>query len=273
MVENPPKQVGPLRLWATLMAASAHGQMSYRASFVLTLLGRVLIFGLEFFALACLFHRFGSLEDWRLEEIAILYGFVQTSVSLALLTSEAFDDFGSWLKSGDLDRVLLRPRDPVLLLAASRFSARRVGRVLQGSLVGLWGLSHLPEFPFSSLGVVLLGLIGGTSVFYGVLLLQASLTFWTTESLEAANILTYGGVETAQVPIHIYPRGIQFLFLAVVPVALCNYYPALCLLGRPDPLGLPPELFPWTPLAGPVFLFLSVQVFRWALKRYRSAGG
>ena len=48
---------------------------------------------------------------------------------------------------------------------------------------------------------------GGVALFSGILVLQATLAFWTVESLEIANMLTYGGVQAAQYPLNIYAPG------------------------------------------------------------------
>ena len=44
--------------------------------------------------------------------------------------------------------------------------------------------------------------------------------FWTTESLELMNILTYGGVETASYPLPIYHRVFRRFFTAQAPSAI-----------------------------------------------------
>ena len=45
---------------------------------------------------------------------------------------------------------------------------------------------------------------GGVALFSGLLVLQATLAFWTVESLEVANVLTYGGEAAAQYPMNVY---------------------------------------------------------------------
>ena len=57
-----------------------------------------------------LFARFGSLQDWRLEEVALIYGMVHVAFALAEAFARGFDVFDRLVKSGDFDRVLLRPR-------------------------------------------------------------------------------------------------------------------------------------------------------------------
>ncbi len=68
---------------------------------------------------------------------------------------------------------------------------------------------------------------GGVALFSGILVLQATLAFWTVESLEIMNMLTYGGVQAAQYPLDIYSRWFRDLLTFVVPLACVAYYPVL----------------------------------------------
>ena len=49
-------------------------------------------------------------------------------------------------------------------------------------------------------------------------MLQATLAFWTTETLEIVNTVSYGGVETAQYPLSIYRPWFRHFFTFVVPL-------------------------------------------------------
>ncbi len=87
----------------------------------------------------------------------------------------------------------------------------------------------------ASARVVLLAftLVATFLFFYGLVILGAVMSFWTTESLEIMNMLTYGGVETAQYPMAIYQKYFQRFFTFVVPLAMVTYFPILAILGHP----------------------------------------
>ncbi len=61
---------------------------------------------------------------------------------------------------------------------------------------------------------------------------------------------------------YIYEAWLRSSFTFVIPMAFINYYPALFLLGKPDPLGL----LTWTPFLAP---FIAVGIFRVALAAWR----
>ena len=100
-------------------------------------------------------------------------------------------------------------------------------------------------------------------------MLQATLCFWTVESLEIVNAITYGGITSAQMPLTIYPRWLRLLFTFVVPLAVMNYLPADVLLNRSPA----PYLAYLAPTVGLIFLFVSLQVWKIGERKYTSAGG
>src|SRR4029079_10787487 len=110
------------------------------------------------------------------------------------------------------------------------------------------------------------------ALFAGILVLQATLAFWTVESLEGANILTYGGVPGAEYPLHIYAAWFRRLLTFAVPLACVAYYPVLAILKRPDPLGAPDWLLPLAPIAGIAVLSRSYVAGRAAMARYTATG-
>ncbi len=80
---------------------------------------------------------------------------------------------------------------------------------------------------------------GASCLFMGLYILQATLSFWTTESLEIVNSLLYGGMETAQYPITIYLPWFRKVFTFFIPLACVGYFPILAIIEKEDPLGSP----------------------------------
>ena len=262
-----------LRLYFRYIGISLRGQMQYRASFVMLNAGYFLMTGLDFVALWVLFNHFGNIRGWTLPEVALLYGMVNIAFAVANAIARGFDSFGTMVRAGDFDRLLLRPRSTVLQLVGQEFQLLRIGRLLQALTVLLWAQYAL-EVAWSAATVALAtgAILGGVCLFVGLLVLQATLAFWTTEGLEIANALTNGGTETAQFPLVIYPGWFRRFFTYVVPLAGVTYFPALAILDRPDPLGSPTWLQWLSPTAGAAFLLISLQVWKVGVRHYRSTG-
>jgi ABC-2 type transport system permease protein len=263
----------PLSLYGRYLAISVRAQMQYRASFILQTVGQFGITAIEFLGVWALFHRFGSMDDWSLPEVALFYGTVNVSMAIADGISTGFDRFALYVKNGEFDRVLLRPRSTILQLAGVELSLRRIGRLLQGALILLWASWALEvSWGVGNVALLLFAVVGGACLFFALFVLQATLCFWTVESLELMNTLTYGGVEAAQYPLVIYGAWFRRFFTFVVPLACVCYFPLIAILDRPDALGTPLWFQRASPLAGVLFLLTAFQVWRFGVTRYTSTG-
>lgn len=261
-----------LRLLSRYVAASVRSQLQYRASVIMLGIGNLLVTGVEFFGLWALFERFGHIRGWTLPEVALLYGMANVSFALAEITGRGFKTFDRQVKSGDFDRLLLRPRGTAFQVAAQELELARIGRLLQGLAVIAWALVTLDLLHATPrLALVGAAVVGGACTFLGLFVLQATLAFFTVESLELFAIVTYGGVETSQYPLSIYATGFRRFFTFVVPLAFVNFVPGAVVLGRPDGLG--PEWLAWAcPGIGVAFLLVCLQVWRVGERHYRSTG-
>lgn len=265
---------GALYLYGRLIGQSIRSQLQYRLSFVLMAFGSFVTSVVEAVGIWALFERFGSLGQWTLPQVAFLYGLVNCAFPITETLARGFDLFGKeFVKTGNFDRLLLRPRSTVLQLAGHEFTLHRVGRLIQGVAVLSWSIWMLDiDWTIARVALLLVTLISGVVFFYALFILQATISFWTTESLELMNTLTYGGVETAQYPLAIYRGWFRQFFTYVIPLGCISYFPALAILGIEDPLGSSLIFQVLSPLAG--YLFFAVALGCWTLgiRHYTSTG-
>lgn len=266
--------MGSIALFARLVRASLGGQARYPASALMLTLGQFLGTGIEVVAVWALFHRFGAVQGWTLGEVAVFYGLVNCMFALADALGRGFDVLGTeFLRTGAFDRLLLRPRPLALQLMGHDFRISRLGRLLQGVLVLAFGSVQAGiAWTPAAVAVALFALAGGVALFLGILVLQGTLSFWTVESLEIANVLTYGGVQAAQYPLALYAQWFRRVLTFLVPLACVAYYPVLAILGKPDPLGAPAWAGWVSPLAGFVFLAAAFGAWRRGVRHYASTG-
>jgi ABC-2 type transport system permease protein len=158
-------------------------------------------------------------------------------------------------------------------MCADQFALRRIGRVAQGALVLGWSLTRVEvAWTPARVAVLLSLLVSGTVIFGGLFVLGAAFQFVSTDGSEAANAFTYGGNALTQYPLTIYPAEAVKALTFVVPVAFVNWYPALFILGRRDPFGLPAALQLSSPVAALVLCVLAAVAWRAGVRRYRSTG-
>ena len=263
-----------LALYGRYVTASLRAQAQYPAATLMLTIGHCAATSIEILGVYALFHRFGPVGGWSFGEAAVFYALVNITFSIADLLTRGFEVFGTdFVRTGAFDRVLLRPRAAALQLAGYEVRLSRLGRLMQGLAVLIFASHLVPiDWDAATVAIAVWAVAGGVALFAGILVLQATLAFWTVESLEVANVLTYGGVQAAQYPLNIYATWFRRLLTFGVPLACVAYYPVLAILQRPDPLGAPDWLLPLTPLAGFVFLALSLLVWRAGMRRYASTG-
>ena len=266
--------INALTLYSKYLGISVRGQMQYRAAFLLMSVGHFITTGVEALGVWALFDRFGDLTPWTLGQVAVFYGMVNVSFALTDALTRGFDTFGSTnVVTGDFDRLLVRPRTTALQVAGLEFPLFRVGRLLQGLLVLGFGVVVADvDLTIWSVCLLLFAMLATALFFAALLIIQATVTFWTTESLEIMNTLTYGGTETAQYPLAIYRDSFVKFFTYVIPLGCVTYFPIVGVLGVEDPLGSGRLFQVLSPLAGFAFFALALSIWTIGVRRYKSTG-
>ncbi|WP_370268707.1 ABC transporter permease [Streptomyces sp. V4I8] len=247
--------------------------MTYRASFVVTVFGNLLVTGLDFVAILLMFSQVDSLGGWSLPEVAFLYGLSATAFGLADLTFGSMDVLGRRMRDGSFDILLVRPAPVLAQVAADHFALRRLGRITQGVLVLGWGLLTV-EVDWTTAKVLLVPvmLVSGGVIFCALFVAGAAFQFLAQDAAEVQNAFTYGGTTLLQYPPTVFGkdfvRGVTFM----LPLAFVNWVPAAYVLERPYPLDLPQ----WAAFASPLVAVACCApaglAWRAGLRSYRSTG-
>ncbi len=263
-----------IRLLIHYASASIRAQMQYPLNAIMLAVGQFTATMIDMVAIWALFDRFGALDGWRLGDIAMFFGMVSVSFSIADFLTRGFDVLGAeFIRTGQLDRLLLRPRTMTLQLIGNDMRLSRFGRMVQGLVVLAIATFDLRfRWSVAAVGLALWTIAGAVALFFGLMVIQGAISFWTVDSLEAMNVLTYGGVQAAQYPLSIYARWFRSFLIFVVPIGCVAYFPVLAILGKADPLGAPAWMFPLSPLAGFAFLGVAFTAWRRGLGKYSSTG-
>jgi ABC-2 type transport system permease protein len=262
-----------LALYARLVSAQLRSQMQTKVSFILALIGSFEVNLITFGVVAVLFTRIPQLAGWSLAEVALLYELSGVSFATAETIASALDTFQVHIVRGTFDRVLVRPRGALFQVLVEDVALRRLGRVLQAGLVLVVAVEWLEiEWSLDKVLVLAMALASGTAIYFSIFVLGAAFCFWTVQAKEATHVFTYGGDGLASYPLDIYNGSVRRFFTFVIPLAFVNYEPALYLLGRPDPLGLPDGVRLLSPLAAIVMAVLARFGWQQGVRHYQSTG-
>lgn len=217
-----------------------------------------------------LFSRFGSIGVWSVERILLIYAMAVASFGLAETFCRGFDYF-PWkmIRSGDFDRVLLRPQSLIIQIAGSYFHIHRLSRVFCGIGAIIWCLWR-QEVQLTALNVIIIifALIGGFFAYTGVFLMTSGIAFFTIQALDWIYIFTNVSYQVTRCPIDYMPKALRYLFTFFMPMLVISYYPASAVCGWGESyikglLALP---------AGLSFLMFSMFIWRFGVKHYKSTG-
>jgi ABC-2 type transport system permease protein len=249
------------------------GQMQYRSSFIMQIVGNFIVNFAEVIVLWALFQVFESMGGWNLAEVVFLHGLSMVMFSLGDTVSNGIQSVPDLIRDGNFDRIMLRPMSAYVQAMVNEVSLRHFGLLAQGTLLLGIGLARIEtQWTVAKVAYLPVAIASGAALFAAIFTIEAIISFWTVNSIEAVNAFTYGGSDLGQYPLHIFQRGMRFLFLWIIPIGFVTYYPALFILDKPDPLGLPETAKYIAPLPALVFCMTIGYGWSFALRHYRSTG-
>jgi len=259
-------------LWIYLRLQLLHLRVAleYPANFwiasVAMLIGEITTIGF----LWVLFSHVPQIAGWQFWEVLFLYALIALQTALGGFLCSGFWNIPHYIRSGQLDQVLVRPLAPLLQMATLHLDLRNIGRLgISSAMLVLairqihsaWGLWQQAYFVAT--------LLGSTLLLNSLFFLPRCLAFWTLSDTNSIADWLWNVIDFAKYPLSAYTRPIQFVLTWLIPLAFISYYPAAFLLGKPL---AQPWLGYLAPLAGPLAAVVALTVWRRGLLRYQSSG-
>lgn len=265
--------VASLRVYRALAWAAIRSQVAYPLSFALQCLAQCVGQAIDLVAILVLFRHTTAMGGFAVDEVLVVFGLAGIAFGLADMLVGQLDGLPRHIREGTLDALLLRPLSALWQLCASEITLRRVGRIVTAVAVLTWALAAA-DVDWTADRVVLVGLtiVAGTVILCSIWITAASVSFWAIEGGEFANSVTYGSNMFTAYPLPVFWPWLRRLMGFVVPGAFVAYLPALHLLGRDDPLGLPSWLQWSAPAVAVAAAAVASGVWRLAIRHYRGTG-
>lgn len=257
-----------MRLYFHYVSINIRCTMQYKASFLLTAIGQFLVSFTIFLGIFFMFQRFSKVEGFTYSEVLLCFAIMLMEFSLAEMFARGFDQFSGLVKTGEFDRILVRPRNEIIQVLGSKFELTRIGRMMQAVVMFIYGIAKSEiTWSVTKLLTVVFMLAGGTVVFTALFLIYAALCFFTLDGLEFMNIFTDGAREFGKYPVGVYGEKMLLFATFIVPYALIQYYPLLYILGRRKEL-----IFMFLPLLACWFLIPAILFWKFGVRHYKSSG-
>lgn len=156
----------------------------------------------------------------------LTYGIFQGATALAYAAGAWTVFFASrYVRGGEIDRVLLLPPGPYVVLPFVHFEFGEVPSTVSGFAIAVLGLYLGGLLSTVTMILVAVGIVLGSMVTYSLFVLAATAPLLSKQfsaSINAAMDLILFG----QYPIRLYPSAMRTIFTWVVPVALIANAPA-----------------------------------------------
>ena len=256
-----------MRLYFKFFSIHFRSAMTYRSSFFLSCLGHLLITANVFLSVVFLMDRFESVGGYTLPQLSLCYAVILAGTSLAECFARGIDAFGRILSQAQFDRIMLRPRPLLSQVLCQDMKPTMLARLLQAVIMLAWAIPSgaVHWTPFKALTLALM-ILCGAGIFFGVFLINACVTFFTLEHVEALNIFLDGPREYGKYPFGIYGKPVLIILTFLVPLALVQHWPLQYLFDRG------PAWYGLLPIVSLVFLIPCGLLWRLGVRHYRSTG-
>jgi len=256
-----------MKLYLKFLSIHIRSAMTYRASFFLSCLGHLLITTNVFLSVIFLLNRFESIGGYTLPQLSLCYAVILAATSLAECFGRGIDAFGRILSEAQFDRIMLRPRPLLFQVLCQDMKPTMLARVLQAAVMLVWAAgSGAVIWTPAKAAVLALMILCGAGVFFGIYLINACVTFFTLEHIEALNIFMDGPREYGKYPFGIYGRPVLLILTFLVPLAMVQHWPLQYLFDRG------PAWYGILPAVSLLFLIPCAMLWRLGVRHYRSTG-
>jgi ABC-2 type transport system permease protein len=265
--------VAELRAYAALIGGQFRSLASYRLSFVIEMVSNIGTTALDIVTVVVLFSTTRNVAGFSLPEAILIVSLSSLGFALADVIVGNVDHLRVYVRTGLLDVVLVRPLGALSQLLSMDLPFRKVLRGLL-SFVTLVVAVRINDIDWTPARVVVLVMtpLAGLVFFGAIFVLTASLAFWWVDSGEIGSSFTYGGRDFTSYPMPVFAGWFRTIFAYALGFAFVAYQPALVLLGRSDPLGLPTWAGFLSPVVALVAAAVAAVVWRAGVRQYRSTG-
>lgn len=257
-----------LNLYWAFLLQQFKSYAEYRANFFIGASSTIMLQASNLLTLWVVMQQIPDFNGWGFYELLLIYGLITLSKSINHMFADNLWTVGRvYIRTGQFDRFLVRPLNPLFHLIADRFCYDGVGNFLVGlvllatALAGL-RLALTPQM----LLYLLMAVFSGGLIFIALNLLTCVSSFWIMDSVPVTRAV-FDNHLFVQYPLTIYPKAIGLWLTWVIPYGFASFYPASYLLGK-DVGALA-----WLgPVVAVVLLVIAYRVWLFGLRHYSGTG-
>ena len=214
-----------------------------------------------------LFSHVPEIRGWRGEEALLVWGLAEASSGLAKTCFHGlWAQNQRYVMTGELDRLMLRPVDPLLSLLAEQVMPSHLVLVLLGGGMVAVAAQGLPPISAGVWLALVLAVIAGAALQGAMMVTLAAVGLRVPHRGRTVGLASQAAA-FARYPLELFPNWLAFVLISVVPMGLVAAVPGGAALGHRAAVWL---LI--APVVGLSALFMSAVLWRIALRGYSGTG-
>lgn len=242
--------------------------MEYRLNFFIGAVSTAILQGASLATIWVVMRQIPSLNGWNFYEVLLIYGLLTMGESITHMFADNLWTVGwNYVRTGDFDRFLVRPINPLFHLLADRFCHDGIGNFITGAVLVGTAMTNLHiDLTLLRALYILVSVLSGGVIFVALNLITATSVFWIVESIPVTQVV-FNMNEFAKYPLNIYHNAIRILLTWLIPYGFVSFYPASYLLGRDAGIMV------WlSPVVATVFIVMAYRVWLFGLRHYSGTG-
>ncbi|MGD6794961.1 ABC transporter permease [Metabacillus indicus] len=243
--------------------------MEYRVDFFIGVISVMLQQFASIFFVKVVFDHIEQINGWTFYEILFIYGIAATGRSLHHIFFDNLWTLGwQYVRPGQMDRLLIRPINPLFHVCADRLQQDGLGQLVIGILILAAAFPQLDlAFGFADWLMLVVMIVSSGLIYIAINLFFATFSFWMIDSLPIVYAV-FNLSEFAKYPLTIYNKTIRVFLTWVIPYGFTAFYPAAWFLDREGYafVGI------MSPLVGLGSIGLAYVFWLYGLRAYASTG-
>jgi ABC-2 type transport system permease protein len=262
-----------LRASRILLRAGWRAAMTYRVSFLSTIIGGVALQGTQLLFIGVLLSRFEVIDGWRWNDIAFLFAMRLAAHAFYVVPFGAMISIDQAIQQGDVDRYLLRPAGVYLQVVTRYAPLMALGDALLGfGSLAIFAPQSSVDWTPGKVAFLVVALVGGGLVETGMQTFLAGLSFRMTSTMSLRILADDTVSRFSSYPLTMFSRWGFLSLTFVFPMAFIAYLPATMLLDRTDELPIPAWLAAVSPCGGLLVFAIGLSSFNRMVRTYDSPG-
>jgi len=243
--------------------------LEYRVDFLIGMFSTIIQQGISIILLKIIFSNIQVLKGWTFYEILFIFEIAFLGRSIHHIFFDNLWTLGwQYIRSGNFERLLLRPVNPLFQVISERFQQDGFGQFIIGIIILLYSTSHIGiNWGITEIGMLILFIISSGMIFVAINLFFITFSFWMVDSLPIV-VSVFGLSEFARYPVTIYHKSITLVITWIIPYGFTAFYPANYFL---DGHGVS-ILAIVTPLFAITSFVVAYKFWNFGVKHYESTG-